>query len=70
MEKYKVRKNLSLSTIEGTFWAIMYGAGETYISVLAITLGFSTFQISFLNSFPQFIGSCFLLLSSTIKNQF
>ena len=70
MEKYKVRKNLKLSTIEGTFWAIMYGAGESYISALAIFLNFSAFQISFLNSFPQFIGSCFQLLSSIIKNQF
>jgi len=70
MEKYKVRKNLKLSTIEGTFWAIMYGAGESYISALAVFLNFSAFQISFLNSFPQFIGSCFQLLSSIIKNQF
>ena len=70
MEKYKVRKNLNLSTVEGTFWAIMYGAGESYISALAVFLGFSTFQISFLNSFPEFIGSCFQLLSSTIKNKF
>jgi len=70
MEKNKVRKNLNLSTVEGTFWAIMYGAGESYISALAVFLNFSAFQISFLNSFPQFIGSCFQLLSSIIKNQF
>ena len=70
MKKNKVRKNLNLSTVEGTFWAIMYGAGETYISALAVFLNFSAFQISFLNSFPQFIGSCFQLLSSMIKNKF
>jgi MFS family permease len=70
MKKNKVRKNLNLSTVEGTFWAIMYGAGESYISALAVFLNFSAFQISFLNSFPQFIGSCFQLLSSIIKNQF
>ena len=70
MQKNKVRKNLNLSTTEGTFWAVMYGMGESYISVLAVHLGFSAFQISFLNSFPQFIGSCFQLLSATIKNQF
>ena len=66
----KVRRNLRLSTIEGTFWAIMYGAGETYLSALAVSLGFSGFQISFLSSFPQFIGSCFQLLTATIKNYF
>ena len=70
MKKNKVRKNLNLSTVEGTFWAVMYGAGESYISALAVFLNFSAFQISFLNSFPQFIGSCFQLLSSIIKNQF
>ena len=70
MIKNKIRTNLHLSTIEGGFWAIMYGAGEMYISVLAVHLGFNAFQISFLNSFPQFIGSCFQLLSATIKNQF
>ena len=70
MEKNKVRKNLNLSTVEGTFWAVMYGAGESYISALAVFLNFSAFQISFLNSFPQFIGSCFQLLSSIIKNKF
>ena len=66
----KVRKNLRFSTIEGTFWAVMYGAGETYLSALAVSLGFSGFQISFLSSFPQFVGSCFQLLTATIKNYF
>ena len=45
MIKNKVRKNLNLSTIEGTFWAIMYGAGESYISALAVFLNFSEFTL-------------------------
>ena len=71
MEKtHQVRKNLKLSTVEGSFWAIMYGAGENFVSVFAVFLQFSAFQISFINSFPQFIGSCFQLFAAAIKNQF
>ena len=70
MKKSKIRKNLNLSTIEGMFWAIMYGSGDSYISALGVFLGFSAFQISLLNSIPQFIGSCFQLFSATIKNKF
>lgn len=70
MHKYKVKKNLKLSTIEGCFWAVMYGGGETFLSACAVFLQFSPFQISFLSSFPPFIGSCFQLFSSIIKNKF
>ena len=64
------KKNLKLSTIEGCFWAAMYGGGETFLSACAVFLQFSPFQISFLSSFPPFIGSCFQLFSSIIKNKF
>lgn len=70
MEKVKVKQNLKLSTIEGSFWAIMYGGGETFLSACAVFLQFSAFQISFLSSFPPFIGSCFQLFSASIKNKF
>ena len=70
MHKYKVKKNLKLSTIEGCFWAVMYGGGETFLSACAVFLQFSPFQISFLSTFPPFIGSCFQLFSSIIKNKF
>ncbi len=70
MEKRKVKQNLRLSTIEGSFWAIMYGGGETFLSACAVFLQFSPFQISFLSSFPPFVGSCFQLFSASIKNKF
>ena len=70
MEKRKVKQNLKLSTIEGSFWAIMYGGGETFLSACAVFLQFSPFQISFLSSFPPFVGSCFQLFSASIKNKF
>ena len=70
MKIKKVKQNLKLSTIEGCFWAIMYGGGETFLSACAVFLQFSAFQISFLSSFPPFIGSCFQLFSATLKNKF
>tara|TARA_Y100001958_G_C21239525_1_gene566791 strand:- start:187 stop:1428 length:1242 start_codon:yes stop_codon:yes gene_type:complete len=70
MKIQKVKQNLKLSTIEGCFWAIMYGGGETFLSACAVFLQFSAFQISFLSSFPPFIGSCFQLFSATLKNKF
>ena len=70
MAKRKVKQNLKLSTIEGCFWAIMYGGGETFLSACAVFLQFSPFQISFLSSFPPFVGSCFQLFSASLKNKF
>ena len=70
MSERKVKQNLKLSTIEGCFWAIMYGGGETFLSACAVFLQFSPFQISFLSSFPPFVGSCFQLFSASFKNKF
>jgi MFS family permease len=69
-EKDKIKKNLKLSTVEGCFWAIMYGGGETFLSACAVFLQFTPFQISFLSAFPPFVGSCFQLFSASIKNKF
>ena len=66
MKNRSIKSSLKYSTVEGSLWAFMYGMGENYLSALAVFLGFSAFQISFLNSFPQLIGSFFQLLSSKI----
>ena len=48
----------------------MYGMGENYLSALAVFLGFSALQISFLNSFPQLIGSILQLFSNSLLDLF
>ena len=69
--KNNLRKNsLKYSTVEGSLWAFMYGMGENYLSALAVFLGFSALQISFLNSFPQLIGSILQLFSNSLLDLF
>ena len=52
-----IRKNLKYSIVEGSFFALMFGLGENYLSAMAVFLGFSALQISILNSLPQLIGA-------------
>ena len=52
-----LRKNLKYSIIEGSFFALMFGFGENYLSAMGVFLGYSALQISVLNSFPQLIGA-------------
>ena len=65
-----IKNTLKYSTVEGSLWAFMYGMGENYLSALAVFLGFSAFQISFLNSFPQLIGSILQLFSRNLLRMF
>ena len=52
-----IRKNLKYSIVEGSFFALMFGLGENYLSAMAVFLGFSALQISILNSLPQLVGA-------------
>jgi len=52
-----IRNNLKYSIVEGSFFAIMFGLSENYLSAMAVFMGFSALQISILNSFPQLIGA-------------
>ena len=53
----KIKSSLKLSTIEGSWWAVMYGALESYFSVFYEYLKFSSYEISLLITFPVFVGS-------------
>ena len=65
-----IKSSLKYSTIEGCFWALMFGFGQNYLSALAVFLGYTALQISVLTSFPLFIGSCFQLFSSRLLKAF
>ena len=65
-----LRKNLKYSIIEGSFFALMFGLGENYLSALAVFLGYSALQISVLSSFPQLIGSFAQLGTNYLANLF
>ena len=70
MPKKMLRKNLKYSIIEGSFFALMYGMGENYISALGVFLGYSALQISILSSFPQLIGAFSQLVTYKLTNLF
>ena len=46
-----------LSSIDGCFWAVMVGSGETYLSAFAIALGGAAFHIGLLSALPQLGGA-------------
>ena len=65
-----LRKNLRFSIIEGSWFALMFGLGENYLSAMAVFLGFSALQISILNSLPQLIGAFIQLATDAITKLF
>ena len=54
-----IRSSLKTSTVEGSWWAIMYGAVETYFGAFFEYLRYSSLEISILTTLPIFIGSIF-----------
>ena len=65
-----LRKNLKYSIIEGSFFALMFGLGENYLSALGVFLGYSALQISVLSSFPQLIAAFAQLGTNYLANLF
>ena len=53
----KIKKSLFYSIVDGSFWAIMYGFGETYLAAFAIFLRANNIQIGLLTSLPLLLGS-------------
>ena len=64
------RRSLTLSIIEGSFWALMVGFGETYFPPYAISLGASDLQIGLLASLPLLAGSLAQLSSPWLVDRF
>lgn len=54
-----IRSSLKTSTIEGSWWAVMYGSVETYFGAFFEFLKYSSYEISILSTLPIFIGSIF-----------
>ena len=57
-KQLSLRKNsLKVSTIEGSWWSIMFGAGESYLGAYFEFLKFTSFQISIISTLPALAGS-------------
>ena len=61
-----IRSSLKTSTIEGSWWAVMYGMVETYFGAFFEILKYTSFEISILTTFPIFIGAFAQNLSNKI----
>lgn len=61
-----VRRTLTLSILDGVFYSVMVGAGETYFSPYAIALGASNLVIGLLVAFPVLVGSLSQLYSERL----
>lgn len=53
----EVKKSLSYSITEGSFWSIMAGFGESFFGAFAVFLKATNVQIGLLGSLPQFLGA-------------
>tara|TARA_B100001287_G_scaffold225557_1_gene195107 strand:- start:456 stop:1718 length:1263 start_codon:yes stop_codon:yes gene_type:complete len=55
----QIKSSLRISTVEGSWWAVMYGMVETYFGAFFEFLKYSSFEISILSTLPIFIGAVF-----------
>ena len=55
----QIKSSLRISTVEGSWWAVMYGMVETYFGAFFEYLKYSSYEISILSTLPIFIGAGF-----------
>jgi len=66
--EHKKAASLKYSIKEGSFFSMMFGFGENYVSPFAIALNATNPQIAFLVSLPQLLSSLFQLVSARITD--
>ena len=55
----QIKSSLRISTVEGSWWAVMYGMVETYFGAFFEYLKYTSYEISILSTLPIFIGAVF-----------
>ena len=53
----QIKSSLRISTVEGSWWAVMYGMVETYFGAFFEYLKYTSYEISILSTLPIFIGA-------------
>ena len=66
----KVRKSLHYSVLDGSFWAIMAGFGQSFFGAFTVFLNATNLQIGLQGSLPQAIGSASQLFSQKLLRIF
>ena len=55
----QIKSSLRISTVEGSWWTVMYGMVETYFGAFFEYLKYTSYEISILSTLPIFIGAVF-----------
>lgn len=65
----KMRHTRTLSTWEGSLWAIMWGVGESYIAPFALFLGASNLVMAFIGTGPVLITAAAQLIGALLLDR-
>lgn len=65
-EKEKKERSLRYSILDGSFYSLTVGFGESYLSAFAVFLKATDSQLGLLTSIPQLFGSIFQLASNKL----
>ncbi len=69
-KSYLVKKSLKYSILDGTFFSMMVGFGESFFSAFAVFLKATNMQLGLLGSLPQALGSLSQLFSNKLIELF
>jgi len=67
--KDKIRNSLKFSFLDGAFYALMFGFGDTYFNPYAIFLKATNFEMGLLTALPGFFASLFQLKSPELTER-
>ncbi len=63
---YKIKKSLTYSILDGTFYSAMVGFGESFFSVFAVFLKANNIHLGLLGSLPHTLGSLSQIYSNKL----
>src|SRR3989338_532485 len=66
----KVKRSLKYSILDGTFYSMMVGFGESFFSAFAVFLKATNIQLGLLGSLPQTLGSLSQFFSNRLIKLF
>jgi MFS family permease len=66
----RLRRSLRHSFLDGIFYAMMFGVGDTYLAPYALALGADAFQVGLLTSIPGLAASLVQVFSTRAARRF
>jgi len=66
----EIKKSLNYSIKDGSFWSIMQGFGESYLSAFAVFLKATSFELAMVVALPQLLSAVFQLAAVKLTTVF